>query len=458
MPSFSGCDSEVVRGGCVPDGYAEGIVAVSLDRRIPPTPIPLPAGADIVSYWRKRLPLEVVLDPKNKPGRTIKPLRERVERLCAKPETASDGARLCIFCNNTLCTSQLRPEKLSSLTEAELRASLDLAIGEHAKFPVKVKSALAEHRVATLQGRGDITRVLAACKPWSSAPFDPRNPCHGAIEVPLSSRLSTYKSVAWGRLMAPLLSSGEDNAERIKFACNAIVGLFADEDLLELDTQSTLIMQESCDIAKGIIGIVTLSTSPAEMRYIDKIANRVGKTDKSISTIAATAIYSNPWLASHIQLLIKAKAVIEELGGQLMQHAASLKDLPTSSISRYTMLGKMCNDYSRVRASNVASLWQEFGDNLLATVKQQWTETSALIQAKKLDEGAALLEALQSCMAEASTAFSLDDGIAELQGDVGALLAAESSKIKDVDLAEVGWHREHRPRRPRARVDDGSAS
>lgn len=151
--------------------------------------MPPPTGADIVDHWRRRLSWEVVLSTKNKPGRAIKPLRERVERLCSNPETASDGARLRIFYHNVLCVTQLRPEKLAALTEAELRASLNLAVAENVKFPLKVKSALAEHRVATLQRRG----MSLGFSPLASlGPTSPSTPGIRAM-----AQLMCHSRVAW---------------------------------------------------------------------------------------------------------------------------------------------------------------------------------------------------------------------------------------------------------------------
>lgn len=392
--------------------------------------------------WRKRLSLLSVMNGASK-GRTVKALREKVDRLAVRPETSDEANRLRSYLKKVLLAQQLRPDRVVKLPTSEVEAIVRDMLEEGVTFNTEIQAGLVEHRVNTLATQGDLAGLVEATKPWHSSddskPFDPLKPSIAPIEgMPLSEKIAKFRVQFWQKSITPLLMSGQSGEVRVLKACDIVLANFSEEEAIDLDSQAAAVLQESITCARALRAIITASTDPDDEEYLVYIHERKRRTDRSIGTSMANAVYSNPNLQSKLEQMIKGAPVIKEYGAKVKAHTASLQANPPNNMcDHFEMLRKMCEDLSLIRSSSSGGLFEKFADLLLARLRVVWNSVQAELATRNdfLQQGD--LTALQRCISEATNAFSLERCLTEMQAEVGQLQQRLSGEAKTSVLARA---------------------
>ena len=137
------------------------------------------------------------------------------------------------------------------------------------------------------------------------------------------------KKLFWKQHVVPMLignMSEEAAQSKVSSYCQAILDQFQTTDIVELDSPSASIHEESVSVATGILGILQLRSHGVEEDCCLTLHQRVGKTDKSIRAIVANAIAANPFLSSRLQMMIKALPTIAEYSDKVETWDEFLED------------------------------------------------------------------------------------------------------------------------------------
>lgn len=116
----------------------------------------VPPGDDWVSLWKRKCPVESLFDGSPK-GRSLRAMRDRVEKLVASEDTDTAN-RLKSYLKVCTMAEQLRPDKLHRVPPAELSTLVSAMVAESVKLPVAVCTAIMEHRIATMLKGGSARR------------------------------------------------------------------------------------------------------------------------------------------------------------------------------------------------------------------------------------------------------------------------------------------------------------
>lgn len=398
-------------------------------------------GDDIVASWKQRLPIIKVLEG-DEPGRSIKPLRDKVDNLSGNPTTAADAQRLSLFLSTAVLAQQLRKDRIHKLPESQLEVAVKALLREKIALPEPTKLLLVEERMRLLQAQSDLEALLIVAKPWAPADetFQSLEPKLGVLNMALSTRISKFRKSVWDGGFAPLLMSGDASKDKVLQGCAALQTHFASEDIVMLDGPAAIVCKDSLVAATAIKAIQTMAGEPEDMDAIEKIASRTGRTDKGILNTVANTIEANPILKEKLATMILARPAVEEYSEQLNSFGKSLDGMPDDTVLRLGLLKDMCRHLSLVRSTSAAFWWDAFADRLFGELLRSWSGLSSKLDAGQAQVSTPLLNALQGFAAEATTAFSLDERVATMQGSIAVLLSSQSQKVRIDTLRSAASH------------------
>lgn len=369
-------------------------------------------------------------------GRTVKALREAVDRLAAKPASRDDANRLRNYLESVKLAQELRAERVCSLPSGELTAIIKAMLHESVRFSLQVKQGLLDHKVAELVQRLDMPELLTTLMPWSTAEspeFDPLVPTLSSlVDISLPARIAQFKQSFWSRAMTPLLMNYDGkNTVRIAAACDSIIKTFSEQDVVELDATAASLTMECLTCARGLKVLTERSVDGAFDEELDQLRSRRGKTDRSVLTATANNIFNNKILAETMTLFTQGRSMILEYGGKILQHMQTMKKLqPTPD--GFVALSGMLADLGRVRSCAAACLFDDFADALLRCVLSTWShaESNLSLRGGDVEVNAGNLKILEKFASDAAIVFSLEEGVTNMQYDIAALLARQSGTSK----------------------------
>lgn len=396
---------------------------------------------DIVTAWRRRLPLAMILTGSSK-GRSIKALREKMERLSSKPATLDDGNRLRQYLKKVLLAQSLRPDKVAQLPTNEVEAALHAILSEGVALPPEVGLGLVDRRIGELLHSSDMAGLLATTRPWPASPadkkFDPFLPKLGPLRLAVVDRIAKFKQNFWYQGLIPCLMTGEQGLDRVVRICELVKKEFESEDVIDLDVPAAQLVQECMAISTGLIGLVRMETSTEVQLSIILINSRKGGLDKSLTTSIANAVYGNGLLESKINVLIKGAAVIEQYGERVEAHTVDLETIQDAPLmEKFSKLNDMCSDLSSIRSTTSAALFDRFAAKLLVCLLAEWDRTKSAMETKSIDIEMGFMDLLQKLGSEASMCFSLEEGVHRMQAEIAAFVQAAAGTARVDSLRQV---------------------
>lgn len=400
-----------------------------------------------MSAYCRKLPLVEVFTGEPK-GRTVKALRERVNKLLASEHTTDEGLRLKAYLHLVSLADALRPEKIMLTTASDLEVSVRCLVEEKVVFPVTTQQLLVEHRASSLlkgSGAGGPQSLVELLKPWRSGDtqFDPLCPRLGCLDIASSERVALYKKLLWRHYISPMLVGDvkkPDVHNKLASLCSYIRTSFEEADPVEMDSDSAATLAESIASSSVILSLLTLAMQDISEEAVLTISKRTGKMDRSICTCVANGIRGNPFLSGRFDLLVKSLPTLAEYGSKVDAWESALDTIDCSGGSLDT-LKAMRSDLCILNASPAAALFTKFSKKVCDHIISTWKTLYTNIIDGTVDPTPDLLTSSQACLAEASTAFPMVDDIATARGEVAECLAKHDSgsriKVLLEALAEI---------------------
>ena len=408
---------------------------------------------DIIAKWRKRLPLDKIMSG-SKQGRSVKPLKDKLDRISELPEQADDYNRLKIYYKKCICAQQIRADSIARLTEQEVTTTLTELDGMVLEYPHDVQEGLVEHRVKVLLDHKDPKTLLKVVKPWpdiEDAIFDVFAPSLGLMIWTYEKRAERFRRDFWSRFMAPLLKLSEDRKDSLVSACAAVLAAFPDdpEEILKITLDQAKLATENRMCASVLIALANKSLRlPSLDKDLDNVRKRVGKTDKSITTTVGNAISNNKWLENVMDLMVRSRPIVMEYGKSVQDVRDKIAAQGIAADGEgLEILQQACSDYGRVVTSRAAPLFEEYGLELIKAVVSLWQGIKGSLDRKEVDLTPFLLEKLEKFASAAQNTFSLDDKVSQMQEDIGKLAQTQNLAERVTGLIEAldafCWDFEH---------------
>lgn len=372
-------------------------------------------------------------------------IKVKVAQLGKNPDTRDDSIRLKVHLDNCLLASQLRPEKVQTLPKSELLAILTKMQDLKFHYTLAVRVGILDHTVADMSDRAETKDLIKVLRPWSpeelqgSAPaFLPLAPSLAMLtEMPLNSRIAKFRSQFWSRIMTPMvMSSSAGQMESLAKACEWLEESYGNEDPLMLETSAAALMQEVLCSARAIKALSESNYDTSADEDIMALVARRGKTDKAITTSTANAAFANPVLGERLELYVKARTIILEMGETLVSHRTAILDLDPD-IAGFKKLTQILLDLGKVKASAAAPLYDDFSEEVMATCTNTWALLEEALGRPDSTPSSEMLSVLGEFAAEAVVVFSLEPRVSLMQGSISDLIKAASgvARTKELRLA-----------------------
>lgn len=356
------------------------------------------------------------------------------------PERRDDSNRLRTWLDTVVMADAVRPEKVSSIPAAELSAMLQTLKREGASYNMQCKLGFLEHSVTELAQRQDFPSLLVALKPWahSDSHFDELAPTLGSItEYPLSKRLLHFRTNFFSRIMTPLIMSATQALlPTLAAACKCLIAAFADEDPVELDTACASVMTESLVSARAALAVIDRAFDEENDSDLEALRARKGRSDRSILTSVANAMYGNSLLADTLELYSKNRLVLLQHSPKISAHMTALDSVQASE-GGWEVLSAALIDLSHVRGTTAACLFDDFAGKLREALITVSTATIANAQQDGSTLTVEALSLMEKTIAEAAISYSLDDGIQQLQHAISDCVRRQSGTARLKKLSDM---------------------
>lgn len=386
------------------------------------------------------MPLAGIFDCR-KPGRSRAALARRIDKL-AKTDRLDESMRLKSYLNLVVLAESLRAENIPGASAASLSVAVHAMLGEGVHLPSSVQVALVEHRAkVVLASSSDATTFVEVTKPWGgNVPFDPTAPKLACAETSFAKKCELYQNMVWRRFLIPMALGDMNQTEKLDLALGAMLDSIEEEDVLELDMKEAVLMQESKTAAAVLRSLLRLPPTGADMGQYSIVQSRCGKLDHSIMTSVANAIHNNPILKERLELTVKGLPVLAEFGPKMDDYEKKM-EVGGYGKDWFIELTAICKDLLVLHSSPASALFLPYSERVKEAIIAAWAAFSSQASAAGGDnaDGSTLagLQAAQCLFAEASAAFSLDDGVAAARAEVGSMLQDVDKKWRHSLLKEL---------------------
>lgn len=391
-------------------------------------------------------------------GRSVKPLREKAERLIGQAATASEGHRLKAYHQMVMLAETLRPDRIPKTSKAELALAIKSMQCDGVQLPTEVCLALAENHISSFVGVTAAPKeLLDTLRPWApeDKKFDPFNPTVGSLPVALPQRVDLFKTWFWRKLVAAALSGDMDkNGKKLLAILRHLVESFEGEDFAELELASATILTESVACARALDAIISMPPDASAELALATLKARTGKTDRSITTCVASAVGANKTLSDNFGKLLKSMPVLKEFGSIIAGYSSELDIGDFAGASGFDRLLVICDGYGKVFSSSASDMFEAFGTKLLTKVLAVWAATTTSWKTGGSPICASTVRAAQAMFKVAATTWPLSDALVTAQASVGeyldkcdwadklqSLRTAAAAPFATTDFAKGDWQR-----------------
>lgn len=282
-----------------------------------------------MARWRKRLPPKSVMTGAPK-GRSIKALREKVQRLQQHENTAELGARLRRYLQTVTYCDMVRPKNVQRLPASELTAIVADLKADGIELTGATHTALLDHKVTEALKMGCPRNLMLIIQPWISGDttFDPLAPLVATIAWPLSARIDTFKRCMFGRHLAMLIQAGESKSFEVREAAINLEEFAEKQDLFELEDAAASVLVGECSVAAKILkALKAFPLDPTIAEDVERLYASKGRPKSALSSLLS-CLQGAPFWADRLTALKHALPSIVELGPKMQTHLEDLDGLP----------------------------------------------------------------------------------------------------------------------------------
>ena len=193
----------------------------------------LPGINDWTSYYRESLSLRSVLVGKSK-GRTIKALRERVDKLCASKETRTEGLTLSRYHDQVKRACAWRGgHTIFGMTDETFKQDLDMFSANGVVLPADICECLVTKASQTHSVNRNWKQFLETVLPFGGDPakFDCRFPRLRDLPRLPGWLLKASAAALFDEVLNPILFEEQVGSGKAASICETALVIMEDQDL-----------------------------------------------------------------------------------------------------------------------------------------------------------------------------------------------------------------------------------
>lgn len=332
------------------------------------------SGEDILSYWKRRLPLARLMVKKTK-GRSLRVLTELIPSLAKEDATKDDSNILKKYEGKCRLTFQLHPKRIGSMTFGECQAVLCMLAEEGVEIPSAIYSELVQKRAAALVQAGNFAELVHAVDPWrSSSNLDPTLPTVCGMQGEESVRLDLMSKLFIGRCIVPNIMQGESKASLVASIAELAMQAYEPVDIVDLSDTSAMFHTQVTTALAALRCVVCFDLSHMEALN-DVILSAQRKTVRSVLNSIGCAMEATPYYEKRVAMLQQARVQVAQHGPRMKAMTIELDNIGTG-MEHIQVLEKLCEDYEKIERCMPMELFGNFGDRVEVAIKRLWTEAS----------------------------------------------------------------------------------
>lgn len=407
---------------------------------------------DPVLIWKRRMPLIQVLTGRPK-GRTIAALKKEVRKLKAEDETLDDSNRLAEYLRQAICVDQIRPKNLVRLPPRELQEIVGQVVKADVQLPPIVMKTILEYRITTCLRENSHAELIEVAFPWPTTQgpvvFDALKPTVATIGWTLSASIASFRRAVFGRLLTPLLSSGEEKVKAVDDIMADLWERFDAVDLVEAKAAAAALTGEVLSVVKVVRALIVFPINGEIQPDFDAMESaKISGGHGLLATVAATLVASK-WWEHRWTTLRKMMPVLCEIGDKM----ENIMQMEEDAVFEMTEEGlATLQDSLKIAVhARAASLLGDLIGPLTARLHKIFTASAKFDKLVNLGPNAEkLLSAFAEALQTATQAFPTDMTVLELQRDLqksrillasASLTAALLQSIKNapgkITIAEI---------------------
>lgn len=341
-------------------------------------------GEDIVSYWKRRLPLDAMYTGKSR-GRTLRAMTQMVTSMAAADHSKDDSNLLKKYEGKCRLAAKLSDKALPSLTYDETKSILVMIQNEGYTLPVDILRQVIDKRAATFIVDNNYAELFETVNAFAtSAELDPLKPAVSAMPGNTSqAKFNIMTKVLFSRCLVPKIMEGEGGMQHARTCAEVFLTKLQAIDIVDLDDEAAEIWDASATGLRSVLGVINLSCTQELMQSLQELKEASDKrSSKDVLHSICCAIEATAFYERRMSILLKARVKVEQHGPKLVEMSGALGALKLDDTEATGKLMRMCTDYELIKMDLPMELIMDFGQSLRASVETHWPDVK-----KRMDSG-----------------------------------------------------------------------
>ena len=203
-------------------------------------------------------------------GRARNALKRKARDLGKKRETMVGGLALTNYYKLVVAAGELTISVLDSVvhSEAEINANIATMVREKVVFPLAHRLALVRRAARSQMDRCGWEAVVGIANPLAeNAEFNPLAPRLCDCGATTKQQVATMEAVLAKQALVVFVSEGERKKGEVSGLAQAIIGAFANVDLLEAESSIVTAVTEAVEGARALMVLCDFNALPVELGW-----------------------------------------------------------------------------------------------------------------------------------------------------------------------------------------------
>eukprot|EP00971_Amphidinium_carterae_P348921 6490745-Amphidinium_carterae.2 len=301
----------------------------------------MPRGETALEQWRRKLPLDKVLDG-SLDRRTLVGLKRARDRKFRRKETSADGQLLANYVDLIGLCTLLDPEHFPGTSDSDIARVVEKLNKEDIIWTNPLQYRLLMRRVSNLLEAKDTPKLIEVLDPFQVQTFCPLAPTLSNISTDTEDKkMKDFRKLLMQDSLSPLLVEGEPSAGKVKELCRICIEKFENIDALDLGNVAASTLTSSMTIWRAIHALL-VPTAPLDRQepgedldchwtslQEDVLALKasIGSTRSSTLATIAAAVQTSPYYNQLLEEYVKTLPNHIQFESQLVEHKAKLTNM-----------------------------------------------------------------------------------------------------------------------------------
>lgn len=350
------------------EAYAPSCQGASVSTCSPLPPLSLQTnlrGEDIVSYWKRKMPLGAAFVGRPK-GRTIRALATVALRLGSTDEGVTESNMLKAYEGKCRLAAKLHPKIIDGIGFDDIKSILTMLSSENVQPTVELLTKAIEKRSSLMIRAADFPGLVSVLTPFAMhAPFDPLSIKSSAIPS-IGPRTSLFERFVIHKAVIPTIMEGEEKLTTLRELAVAGLAMVADIDVFDLEAGVTDCFATASVIFRALLAILDMDCEQEAVESVVSIkASMLEKGDRSVMAAVGTALESIAFYQRRMDTMLQAQPMLVQHGPSIAEAHQILKNLPDDMKECGPLLLKACQTF-KLASQDVP---EEFIENLSTELK-----------------------------------------------------------------------------------------